>query len=191
MSLAGTTVQVMDQTIESGSVGVKVDDGVPGELVAVKAFPTMPVMFWGENGQQRYFDGYFARFAGVWRHGDFIMLHPSTKNVIFLGRADGVLNPSGVRFGSTEIYTIIDSHFRDTIQDSICIGQRRPQDNDESVMLFLLMQPGKKFTRRLVQKVKAAIKKETSPRHVPKYTFETRDIPVSFNLTKANCFKSN
>jgi acetoacetyl-CoA synthetase len=175
-------VQVMYQSIDSGNIGVKVEDGVPGEIVATKAFPTMPVKFWGENGQQRYYDGYFARFKGVWTHGDFIMLHPVTKNVIFLGRADGVLNPSGVRFGSAEIYTIIDTHFSDTIQDSICVGQRRPEDDDESVMLFPFMQPGKKFTQDLVQQVNAAIKKEMSPRHVPKYTFETPDIPVSLQF---------
>jgi acetoacetyl-CoA synthetase len=184
----GLPVQVMDQTVESGNVGVKVDDGVPGELVATNAFPNMPVKFWGENAQQRYFDGYFARFKGVWTHGDFIMMHPITKNVLFLGRADGVLNPSGVRFGSAEIYTIIDAHFGDMIQDSLCVGQRRPDDNDESVILFLLMQPGKRFTSELVQRVNAAIKNEMSPRHVPKYTFETPDIPVSFDGTKAKCF---
>ncbi|GAB7356575.1 hypothetical protein MBLNU459_g7309t1 [Dothideomycetes sp. NU459] len=180
----GLPVEVMDQSVESGNTGVKVDDGVPGELVATKAFPTMPVKFWGENAQQRYHDGYFARFKGVWTHGDFIMLHPVTKNVIFLGRADGVLNPSGVRFGSAEIYTIIDAHFRDTIQDSICVGQRRPNDSDESVILFLLMQPGKEFTADLVQRVNAAIRKEMSPRHVPKYTFETPEIPTTVNLKK-------
>ena len=174
----GLPVEVMDQTVESGNSGVKVEDGVPGELVATKAFPTMPVKFWGENAQQRYFDGYFARFNGVWTHGDFIMLHPTTKNVIFLGRADGVLNPSGVRFGSAEIYSIIDAHFHDTVQDSICVGQRRPDDTDESVLLFLLMKPGKDFTEKLVQEVKTAVRKEMSPRHVPKYIFETPDIPV-------------
>lgn len=175
----GVPVEVMDQTVDSGNVGVKVEDGVPGELVATKAFPTMPVKFWGENAMQRYFDGYFARFTGVWTHGDFIMLHPVTKNVVFLGRADGVLNPSGVRFGSAEIYSIIDAHFSDVIQDSICVGQRRPQDIDESVMLFLLMKPGKRFEEGLVRRVNEAIRKEMSPRHVPRYTFETPDIPVS------------
>ncbi|KAJ4371651.1 hypothetical protein N0V83_004871 [Neocucurbitaria cava] len=184
----GLPVQVMDQTVESGNIGVKVDDGVPGELVSTNAFPTMPVKFWGETGNQRYFDGYFARFKGVWTHGDFIMIHPITKNVLFLGRADGVLNPSGVRFGSAEIYTIIDADFGDVIQDSLCVGQRRPDDSDESVILFLLMQPGKKFTTDLVERVNAAIKSEMSPRHVPKYTFETPDIPVSFDGGNVKCF---
>lgn len=89
-----------------------------------------------------------------------------------------MLNPSGVRFGSAEIYSVIEAGFP-AVADSICVGQRRPQDSDESVMLFLLMKHGKKFTDRLVGEVKAAIRKELSARHVPKYVFETPEIPVS------------
>ena len=106
------------------------------------------------------------------------MIHPVTKQVIFLGRADGVLNPSGVRFGSAEIYSVIESQFTKEVADSICVGQRRPRDTDESVMLFLLMRPGVKFTQELVGKVKSAIRRELSARHVPKYIFETHEIPV-------------
>ena len=104
-------VSVFDQTIEGGKgvKGVAVEDGVPGELVCTESFPTMPVMFWGENGAQRYFNSYFEKYDNCWTHGDFIMIHPKTKQVMFLGRADGVLNPSGVRFGSSEIYSIIDA----------------------------------------------------------------------------------
>jgi len=107
------------------------------------------------------------------------MFHPITKGLIFLGRDDGVLNPSGVQFGSAEIYSIIEAQFTEQIADSICVGQRRPLDNDESVMLFLLMKPGAKFTKGLANNVKIAIRKGLSPRHVPKYVFETPDIPVS------------
>ena len=115
----------------------------------------------------------------MWTHGDFVMIHPETKNLIFLGRADGVLNPSGVRFGSAEIYGVLENGFP-MLSDSICVGQRRPQDSDESVLLFLMMKPGEKFTTKLVNDVKAAIRKELSPRHVPKHIFETPAIPVSY-----------
>lgn len=117
----------------------------------------------------------------MWTHGDFVMVHPITKNLVFLGRADGVLNPSGVRFGSAEIYGVLENGFP-MVSDAICVGQRRPQDADESVMLFLMMKPGEKFTKGLVGEVKAAIRKELSARHVPKYVFETPDIPVSLHL---------
>lgn len=114
----------------------------------------------------------------VWTHGDFISVHPATKQILFHGRSDGVLNPSGVRFGSAEIYNVIDVQFAKEIQDSICVGQRRPSDSDESVMLFLLMRPGVKLSVELVGRVKSAIRHALSARHVPKYIFETPEIPV-------------
>jgi acetoacetyl-CoA synthetase len=175
----GTPVAVYDSLIEGGKgiPGVPVDHGVPGELVAPAAFPNMPVYFWNDTSGSRYFGAYFEKYDNVWTHGDFVMIHPVTKNLLFLGRADGVLNPSGVRFGSAEIYSVLEAAFP-MLADSICVGQRRPQDADETVLLFLLMKPGEKFTQKLVNDVKAAIRKELSARHVPKYVFETPAIPV-------------
>lgn len=121
-------------------------------------------------------------FPDVWTHGDYIFIHPKTHGIYFLGRADGVLNPSGVRFGSAELYSVLETFFGEEIQDSICVGQRRPADNDESVMLFLLMKPGREFDDGLVKRVKERIGRECSPRHVPRYVFETPEIPVSFCL---------
>lgn len=115
----------------------------------------------------------------VWTHGDFVAIHPTTKQLVFHGRADGVLNPSGVRFGSAEIYRVIEGQFSREIADSICVGQRRPSDPDERVMLFLLMKPGAAFTAELVSRVKRAIRTELSARHVPAFVFETPEIPVS------------
>lgn len=91
--------------------------------------------------------------------------------------SDGVLNPGGVRFGSGEIYTIMEQ-FLVRIDDSLCVGQRRPQDEDERVLLFVKMREGHKFTPTLVDDIKAAIKKGLSARHVPSYIFEVTDIPV-------------
>jgi acetoacetyl-CoA synthetase len=179
MSL-GIPVEVYDSLIQGGP-GVKgrpVTQGTPGELVATIAFPNMPVSFWDDTKSKRYFGAYFAKYDNVWTHGDFVIIHPATKQLIFLGRADGVLNPSGVRFGSAEIYSILENRFSQ-ISDSICVGQRRRTDGDETVMLFCKMRPGESFTQKLVNDIKAAIRKELSPRHVPKYVFETPDIPVS------------
>lgn len=46
-------------------------------------------------------------------------------------------------------------------------------------MLFLLMKPGVKFTAELVERVKDAIAKDVGRRCVPKFVFETPEIPVS------------
>jgi acetoacetyl-CoA synthetase len=114
----------------------------------------------------------------VWTHGDFVMIHPTTNQLIFLGRSDGVLNPSGVRFGSADIYRVIESSFSSEIKDSLCVGQKRDGDSDERVMLFLLMKPGVPFTPSIVARVRTAIRADLSPRHVPSFIFQTPEIPV-------------
>lgn len=176
----GTKLEVYDALVSDGEPGVPLPHGEAGELVATASFPNQPVLFWGDDTKgSKYHAAYYARFPGVWTHGDFICIHPITNQILFLGRADGVLNPSGVRFGSSDIYSVIEAHFPEVV-DSICVGQRRERDSDESVMLFLKMAPGRdgEFGEDLVRKVKEKIKKERSARHVPRYVFQTWDIPV-------------
>ncbi|KAG4441597.1 hypothetical protein IFR05_002881 [Cadophora sp. M221] len=182
----GIAVAVYGQVTQSETLpkGKEVEDGEAGELVVTAAFPNMPVMFWGEKGQAKYMSAYFEAYDNVWTHGDFVKIHPVTKQILFFGRADGVLNPSGIRFGSAEIYNVLEAFFSDKIQDSICVGQRRPQDHDESVMLFVLMKPGMRFTKSLVGAIKKRIASECSKRHVPRFVFETPEIPTTVNLKK-------
>lgn len=116
-------------------------------------------------------------FSGVWRQGDFIVVNPKTKGIMILGRSDGVLNPSGVRFGSGEIYTVLEQ-FSSVLDDSLCVGQRRPQDTDERVLLFVKMRKGEKFSGALEGRIRAAIRNALSARHVPAFVFEVTDIPV-------------
>ncbi|KAG6919379.1 hypothetical protein DXG01_006928 [Tephrocybe rancida] len=110
---------------------------------------------------------------------------PSGNNIEHTGTPgdDGVLNPSGVRFGSGEVYSVLEK-FANSIDDSLCIGQRRPRDLDECVLLFLKMRPGTKLTSSLEAEIKAEIRKALSARHVPKYIFEIDDIPYTVNGKK-------
>jgi len=50
--------------------------------------------------------------------------------------SDGTLNPNGIRFGSAEIYSIVDQ-FNSEICDSLCVAQRNPTTDNERVILFL------------------------------------------------------
>ncbi|KAI0339857.1 acetoacetate-CoA ligase [Trametopsis cervina] len=159
------------------------DTGLPGELVCVRPHPTLPVCFWGDEDNEKYRKAYFDTWPGIWRHSDFIVKNPKTGGFVILGRSDGVLNPSGVRFGSAEIYAVLDQ-FRDQFDDTLCVGQRRPQDKDERVLLFCKMRPNVKFTDELVQRVKTAIRRALSARHVPAYVFEVADIPYTVNNKK-------
>ena len=62
----GVDVRVFDREVEGRLEGREVSEGVPGELVAIKAFPNMPVGFWGDEGGKKYFSAYFERFDSMY-----------------------------------------------------------------------------------------------------------------------------
>lgn len=82
--------------------------------------------------------------------------------------------------GSSEIYSVLEK-FGDVLDDSLCVGQRRPEDKDERVLLFLKMRAGQKLTSMLESKIREEIRRALSARHVPSFIFEVEDIPVSFS----------
>ncbi|KAJ3152306.1 hypothetical protein HDU89_001526 [Geranomyces variabilis] len=151
-----------------------------GDLTCTKPFPVMPVYFWDDPKNEKYHGAYFARFPGVWYHGDFVLINSKTGGVTMLGRSDGTLNPSGVRFGSAELYNILDEFPQ--MADTLVVGQKR--GDDERVILFCKMAPGEKFTNELVESVKLAIRSRLSARHVPAVIMEIADIPHTVNGKK-------
>lgn len=157
--------------------------GAAGDLVCIKAFPCQPIMFWGPEGHKMYQKSYFETFPGIWHHGDFVRINPKTGGLIMLGRSDGVLKPSGVRFGSSEIYNLLLKHFPE-IEDALCIGRRREEDMDETVVLFVKMASERSFSKELVQNICAVVRRELSARHVPGIVDECPDIPVTVNGKK-------
>ncbi|RKP20371.1 acetoacetate-CoA ligase [Rozella allomycis CSF55] len=156
--------------------------GESGDLVCIKSFPSMPIFFWDDMGNEKYRKAYFDNSYGVWMHGDFIYINPDTKGLIMLGRSDGTLNPAGVRFGSAEIYSII-SQFPQ-VEDSLVVGQKRPQDTDERVVLFLKMTQGCQLDERLINEIKLMIRNQLSPRHVPSFILPIGEIPYTTNGKK-------
>ncbi|KAF4448184.1 acetoacetate- ligase [Fusarium albosuccineum] len=157
------------------ATGESIPADEPGDLVCVKPFPCQPLTFFGANGEAKYRSAYFERFENicgvngpVWHHGDFVRIpDPATGSLVMLGRSDGVLKPSGVRFGSAEIYNILTRFFASEVEDAVCVGRRRETDTDEVVCLFVVMVPGRTFDDDLRVRIKAKIKAELSPRHVP------------------------
>ncbi|TRY55650.1 hypothetical protein DNTS_008844 [Danionella cerebrum] len=96
---------------------------------------------------------------GIWAHGDYCKINPKTGGVVMLGRSDGTLNPNGVRFGSSEIYNIVEAF--DEVSDSLCVPQYN-SDGEERVILFLKMAPNQSFSPELYtisgKKVEVAVK---------------------------------
>jgi acetoacetyl-CoA synthetase len=167
--------------IQCRGLGLKVevynDDGKPvigekGELVCSAPFPSMPVAFWNDPDGKKYRDAYFARFPGIWCHGDYMEITERGTAVIY-GRSDAVLNPGGVRIGTAEIYRQVEQ--LNEVVESLVIGQ--DWDNDVRVVLFVRLRDGVTLDEALTKKIKTQIRSNTTPRHVPAKVVQVTDIP--------------
>ncbi|KAF9007968.1 acetoacetate-CoA ligase [Cyathus striatus] len=154
-----------------------------GELVCTRPHPSIPLGFWSDPTGKVFNDTYFNTYPGVWKQGDLMAINPVTKGLFIVGRSDGVLNPNGIRFGSGEIYSALEK-FNTCIEDSLCVGQRRPQDLHERVLLFVKMQKGFRLTSELIQSINQAIQENLSQRHIPAFVFEVEGIPYTINGKK-------
>ena len=95
------------------------------------------------------------------------------------------LDPSGIRFGSGEIYAIVEAApFNTEISNTLCVGRRRQQDSDEDVFLFVIMNQGYTLSPDLRNRLKDAIKRGLSSRHIPRFIIEVPDIPTTINGKK-------
>jgi len=147
-----------------------------GELVCKKPFPSMPVKFWNDDGDRKYKSAYFEKYKNVWHHGDFAKITNNGGFIIF-GRSDTTLNPGGVRLGTAEIYGVVEKF--DEIQESIVIGQS--WNNDIRIILFIVLNKGYQLTDEIKDKIKKAIRINTSPRHVPSKIISILEIPKTKN----------
>jgi acetoacetyl-CoA synthetase len=146
--------------------------GERGELVCRKPFPSMPLGFWGDADGARYRAAYFERYPGVWHHGDWIELTPTGGMVIY-GRSDAVLNPGGVRIGTAEIYRPVERI--PEVAEALVIGQE--WQGDVRVVLFVRLREGAVLDAALVERIRDAVRREASPRHVPAVVLAVPDIP--------------
>jgi acetoacetyl-CoA synthetase len=146
--------------------------GQRGELVCTRAFPSMPIGFWNDSDGTRYRATYFARFPGVWHHGDYAV-ETTHGGIVILGRSDAVLNPGGVRIGTAEIYRQVDRI--DEVLESLAVGQ--DWRNDVRVVLFVRLRPGVVLSPELEARIRATIRANTTPRHVPEKIVAVEDIP--------------
>ncbi|KAG2221758.1 hypothetical protein INT45_003398 [Circinella minor] len=154
-----------------------------GDLVCTVPFPCMPVYMYADDEQRsKYKNAYFSMYEGVWYHGDYVWINPKTGGVVMLGRSDGTLNPNGVRFGSAEIYNVVDRF--EQVEDALCVGQKIVDQDDERVVLFLKLKEGQELNDDLVKKIKTTIRAQLSPRHVPAFVLAVQDIPYTINGKK-------
>jgi len=171
--------------LQTRGLGMKVEvfdeEGRPvvgrqGELVCTAPFPSMPVCFWNDPDGSKYRAAYFERFPNAWRHGDWAELTPR-GGMIISGRSDATLNPGGVRIGTAEIYRQVER--LPEVVESLVVGQTIMTDAGEDVriVLFVRLAEGLTLTEALREKIRAEIRANASPHHVPKKIVQVMDIP--------------
>ena len=150
--------------------------GEKGELVCTRPFPSMPLGFWNDRGDERYHAAYFAKYPNVWCHGDWSELTERGTMIIY-GRSDATLNPGGVRIGTAEIYRVVERIAE--VEEAVAIGQI--WQSDTRVVLFVKLRDGQTLDARLEERIRSEIRRHASPRHVPAKIVQVADIPRTKN----------
>jgi acetoacetyl-CoA synthetase len=161
------------------------EDGKPvtgqvGELVLTQPMPSMPVGFWNDPGGERYRESYFDMYPGVWRHGDWIEMLPDGACVIY-GRSDATLNRGGVRMGTSEFYRVVEAF--EEIADSLVVDTGR-LGADGRLILFAVPAAGSELDDDLKSRLRAALRAQLSPRHVPDEIHQVPGIPRTLSGKK-------
>ena len=192
-ALGNPIVNVVSGELQCLGLGMDVasfdSNGIPvknkkGELVCRKPFPSMPIYFLNDSNGEKYFKSYFAKYENIWTHGDFIEINDNGGAVIY-GRSDATLNPGGIRFGTSEIYSAIES--LDFLEDSIAVNLVK----SDSYILFVKLVNSLSLDDDIVSKIKNSIKINLSPKHVPASIFSVADIPYTINGKKVEIAVKN
>ncbi len=154
--------------------------GEVGELVITAPMPSMPTGFWNDPARERYRTSYFSAYPGVWRHGDWITMLPDGGCVIF-GRSDATLNRGGVRMGTSEFYRVVEG--MPEIADSLVVDTGQ-LGTDGRLILYVVLAPGCNLDDDLIARLRAALRAELSPRHVPDEIHQVPGVPRTLSGKK-------
>jgi len=147
--------------------------GEDGELVVTRPLPSMPIRLLGDPTGERYVETYFDLFPGVWRHGDWITIHPDGSAAIS-GRSDATLNRQGVRMGSAEVYAVVEGV--PGVVDSLAIGVELP-DGGYFLPLFVATASDVDLDPELTERIRTELRTRLSPRHVPDEIVRVPAVP--------------
>lgn len=169
--------------VEAFDENAKAVRGELGEMVILEPMPSMPIYFWNDNGaggNEIYRKSYFAEYPGIWRHGDYIRI-TERNGIIIHGRSDATLNRDGVRIGTSEIYSAVES--LPEIADSLVVGLEQP-DGGYHMPLFVVLRDGFALSADLTARIKQALRTQFSPRHVPDAVYVISEVPYTISGKK-------
>ena len=161
------------------------EDGQPvtgevGELVCTQPLPSMPLYFWGDEGDQRYLSSYFDMYPGVWRHGDWLKV-TQTGHCIIYGRSDATINRHGLRMGTSELYSAVEA--LPEVLDSLVVDLEY-LGRESYMPLFVVLRPGLTLDAALQARLRDAVKTALSPRFVPDDIVQVAEVPRTLSGKK-------
>ena len=174
-------MDIFSGEIQCAALGMDVDifdqDGnslkqKKGELVCKTPFPSKPIYFWNDKNNIKYLEAYFKKYENIWHHGDYCEKTINDGYIIY-GRSDATLNAGGVRFGTSEIYRVVENI--DHITE--CVAVEHNLYIDTEVILFIKMHSNYNLNEELIKIIKSEIRTNLSPKHIPSKIFEISDIP--------------
>ncbi|MBI5924299.1 MAG: acetoacetate--CoA ligase [Aquabacterium sp.] len=154
--------------------------GEVGELVCTKPIPSMPLFFWGDEGNARYLSSYFDVYPGVWRHGDWLKIDADSSCVIY-GRSDATINRHGLRMGTSELYAAVEA--LPEVLDSMVIDLEY-LGRESRMILFVVLRAGHALDATMQARINEAIKTAVSPRFIPDLTLQAPEIPRTLSGKK-------
>jgi len=161
--------------------------GEVGELVCTRPIPSMPLYFWGDEGNARYLSSYFEHdYPGrngkpaVWRHGDWIKIGEDGGCIIY-GRSDATINRQGLRMGTSEIYSAVEA--LPEVLDSMVVDLEY-LGRESYMPLFVVLRSGVALDDAMRAKINNAIKTSLSPRFLPNDIFQVAEIPRTLSGKK-------
>jgi acetoacetyl-CoA synthetase len=172
--------------------------GDVGELVCAQPLPSMPLYFWGDKDNARYLSSYFdmypaghgrqpgggdgpASLGGVWRHGDWLKINPTTGSCVIYGRSDATINRHGLRMGTSELYSAVEA--LPEVLDSMVVDLEY-LGRESYMPLFVVLREGVTLDDAMQAKLNNAIKTALSPRFVPNEIFQVAEIPRTLSGKK-------
>lgn len=185
---------VYEGEIQCRMLGCKLDSfdesGQPirnelGEMVILEPMPSMPIYFWNDDQNRRYKASYFENYDSIWRHGDWIQI-TDRKTVIIYGRSDATLNRDGVRIGTSEIYSAVESVPQ--VADSLVVCLEL-HGGRYFMPLFVVLKDQTdgqtiELDEETAQPIRQALRTQYSPRHVPDAIYRVSEIPYTISGKK-------
>jgi acetoacetyl-CoA synthetase len=188
--LLGCAVESWDEQ------GQPVIDAV-GELVCAQPIPSMPLYFVGDTDNRRLIGSYFDMYppghgrkpgggdldagaGAVWRHGDWLRIHPDGSCVIY-GRSDATINRHGLRMGTSELYSAVEA--LPEVMDSMVVDLEY-LGRESYMPLFVVLREGVVLDAAMTAKINDAIRTALSPRFLPNAIFQVAEIPRTLSGKK-------